>query len=93
MVEKRFPSPQLTNTKFNSVLDNCHDVVVSQIEVLSALTLTDKTRFEIDSRKKLIKELIGKVDDLTNELILSDDSDINSVIDEMDSLINSIKDY
>ena len=93
MIEKRFPAPQLTNTKFNAVLDNCKEVVESQIEILNALTPTDKTKYEIDSRKKLIKQLIGKVDDLTNELILSEENNIEEVIDEMDNLISSVKEY
>lgn len=93
MIEKRFPSPQMTNTKFNSVLDSCHDIVESQINILDSLILNDKNRYEFDSRKKLVKELISKVDDLTNELILSDDSDIVGVIEEVDNLINSVKDY
>lgn len=93
MIEKRFPAPQMTNTKFNAVLDNCKEVVESQIEILNALTLTEKTKYEITSRKKLIKQLISKVDDLTNELILSEENNIEEVIDDMDGLINSVKDY
>lgn len=93
MIERKFPSPQITNTKFNSVLDNCKDVVKSQIEILNALTPTEKTKYEISSRKKLIKQLISKVDDLTNELILSEENNIEEAIEEMDNLINSVNEY
>lgn len=93
MIERRFPAPQLTNAKFNSVLDSCKEVVESQVEILNAITPTDKTKYEIASRKKLIKQVISKVDDLTNELILSEESNLEDVIDEMDNLINSVKDY
>lgn len=93
MIERRFPAPQLTNTKFNTVLDNCKEIVESQIEILNALTPTEKTKYEIDSRKKLIKQIISKIDDLTNELILSEESNLEEVIDNMDELINSVKDY
>ena len=93
MIERRFPAPQMTNTKFNSVLDNCKEVVESQIEILNALTPTEKTKYEISSRKKLIKQLISKVDDLTNELILSEENNVEDVIEDMDDVINSIKDY
>lgn len=93
MIERRFPAPQMTNTKFNSVLDNCKEVVESQIKILNALTPTEKTKYEIASRKKLIKQLISKVDDLTNELILSEENNIEEVIEDMDNLINSVKDY
>lgn len=93
MIERRFPSPQMTNAKFNAVLDNCKNVVESQIEVLNALTPTEKTKYEIDSRKKLIKQLISKIDDLTNELILSEENNMEEVIEDMDSLINSVKEY
>ena len=93
MIERRFPAPQMTNTKFNAALDNCKDVVESQIEILNAITPTDKTKYEINSRKKLIKQVIGKVDDLTNELILSEESNLEEVIENMDNLINSVKEY
>ena len=93
MIEKKFPTPQLTNSKFNAVLDNCRNVVESQIEIINALTPTEKTKYEIDSRKKLIKQLISKVDDLTNELILSGENNIEEVIGDVDNLIISVKDY
>lgn len=93
MIEKKFPAPQLTNTKFNLVLDNCKEVVESQIEILNTITPTDKTKYEIASRKKLIKQVISKVDDLTNELILSEKSNLEDVIEEMDNLINSVQEY
>lgn len=93
MIEKKFPAPQMTNTKFNGILDECREVIESQVSILNSLTLTEKTASEIDSRKKLITQLIGKVDDLTNELILSEENNLEAVIDEMDTLINSVKDY
>jgi len=93
MIERKFPAPQITNSKFNGVLDNCKEVVESQVEILNTLTPTDKTKYEIDSRKKLIKQLISKVDDLTNELILSEETNIEDVINDMDNLITSVKDY
>lgn len=93
MIEKKFPAPQLTNSKFNAVLDNCRDVVESQIGILNALNPTEKTKNEINSRKKLIKKLIGKIDDLTNELILSEESNLEDVIGDVDNLINSVKYY
>ena len=57
------------------------------------LTPTEKTKPEIDSRKKLIKKLISKIDDLTKELILSEENNIEEVIDDMDKLIISVKYY
>lgn len=80
-------------TKLNGVLDNCKEVVESQIKSLNALTPTEKTKYEINSRKKLIKEIISKIDDLTNELILSEDSNLEDVIEQMDELIGSVKEY
>lgn len=93
MIEKKFPAPQMTNTKFNTVLDNCKEVVESQVEILNALTPTEKTKYEIESRKKLIKQVIGKIDDLTNELILSEESNLEDVVEDMDELIDSVKEY
>ena len=51
IIEKKFPAPQLTNSKFNGVLDNCREVIESQIEILNALTPTTRTIAEIESRK------------------------------------------
>lgn len=93
MIERKFPSPQITNTKFNSALNNCKEVVESQIEILNSITPTEKTKHEIDSRKKLIKQVISKIDDLTNELILSEESKLEEVIEDMDKLIGTVKDY
>lgn len=90
MIERKFPAPQLTNSKFNRVLDNCKEVVESQVAILNALTPTEKTKYEFESRKKLINQLISKLDDLTNELILSEDNDLENVIEDINNLINSV---
>ena len=93
MIERKFPAPQMTNTKFNAVIDECKKEVESQVLILNALTPTTKTKQEIASRKKLIKQLISKIDDLTNELILFEENNIEDIIDSMDELINSVKNY
>ena len=93
MIENKFPAPQLTNSKFNAILDNCRSVAESEIEIINALTPTERTKPEINSRKKLIKQLISKIDDLTNELILSEENGLEEVIDEMDNLIGTVKEY
>lgn len=53
---------------------------------------TDKSKYELNFRKELVRQLIGKVDDLSNELALSDDG-FEDVVSEMDDLIHSVKDY
>lgn len=93
MIERKFPAPQMTNTKFNAIIDECKKEVESQLAILNALTPTTKTKHEIASRKKLIKQLISKIDDLTNELILFEENNIEDIIDSMDELINSVKNY
>lgn len=93
MIEKRFPAPQITNSKFNEVLNNVKEVVKSQVEILNALTPTEKTKYKIESRENSIKQLISKIDDLTNELILSEKNNFEEVIEEVNSLINSVKEY
>lgn len=64
-----------------------------QVEILNALTPTEKTKYEIESRENSIKQLISKIDDLTNELILSEKNNFEEVIEEVNSLINSVKEY
>ena len=45
----------------------------------------------------IMKNITSKLDDLTNELVLtidkSDDEDINNLFDDMSNLIKSVSDY
>ncbi|MBR3139986.1 MAG: hypothetical protein IKF11_03855, partial [Methanobrevibacter sp.] len=56
-----------------------------------------KIENEIKSKISVLRQIISKLDDLTNELVLtmekSDDNEINNLFDDMSNLINSVNDY
>ena len=56
-----------------------------------------KIEEEIKSKITIMKNITSKLDDLTNELVLtidkSDDEDINNLFDDMSNLIKSVSDY
>ena len=61
---------------------------------------SDKIAEELKNKINVLQEIIGKMNDLQSELIISisnadDDGDeeIKNLIDEMNELINSVKDY
>ena len=49
------------------------------------------------SKIEVLKSIIQKIDDLSNELVLamdsSDDHDVDNLIGDMENLIKSVKDY
>lgn len=102
LIEKRFTPPQLTYTRFISVVDKSTDLFTKQSG--SALTMIDiateysaKIDSEIQSKITILTDIIDKLDDLTNELVItmddSDDEEINNLFDDMSDLIKSVKDY
>lgn len=102
MIEKRFEPPQLTYTRFIGGVDKSHELFFKQLE--SAYTIIDiadeyspRIEDELKSKIEILDSINDKMDDLINELIISDDvskkDDIDNVINEMDELIKSIKDY
>lgn len=102
LIEKRFPSPQITNTKFNSIIDECCEVFNQKTEVIATIVdstteYSSKIENEIKSNIDVLKEINNKLDNLTNELItaLSEEKneDVKDLLDEIDLLTESIKDY
>ena len=102
LIEKRFEPPQLTYSRFIGVVDKSTKMFNHQSD--SALTMINlandyspKIENEIKSKISVLRQIISKLDDLTNELVLtmekSDDNEINSLFDDMSNLINSVNDY
>lgn len=102
LIEKRFEPPQLTYNKFISSVDNA--LKLFEREAKSALYIinlssefTPRIEGELESKIHVMKTIISKMDDLTNELVLSlDDSkedDVHGLVQEMDELIESVNDY
>ena len=102
VIEKKFTPPQITYTRFISMVDKASEVFNRESEsALNILHLAteDSPRIdkELDSKIGIMESIIDKIDDLTNELILSMDSskdhDVDNLIDDMEGLISSVKDY
>ena len=102
LIEKRFAPPQITYTRFISIVDKAAEIFeresASALNILHLAT-EDSPRIdtEIDAKIATMVSIIDRMDDLTNELILSMDSskddDAENLIDDMENLISSVKDY
>lgn len=97
LVEKRFTPPQITYDKFISVIDKSTDVFNNEVEKtkeLINLNTNEKIDNEINGKIEILNSLIKKMEDLSKELILTDNSDDDDeVLSELDDLISVIKDY
>lgn len=102
LIEKRFAPPQITYTRFISIVDKATEVFDKEAESslnILHLATEESPRIdrEIEAKIGIMNSIIDKIDDLTNELIISMDSskeeDAKILIDDMEDLISSVKDY
>ena len=102
LIEKCFPAPQMTNTKFISMVDECsrifnQNVKSAMLIIESTNKYSDKLENQLKSEIEILKELNIKLDLLRDELLIvhseNDNPDADMLFDEMDNLIESIKDY
>ena len=104
MIEKRFSPTEMTYDKFMSTLRSCSNLFYEQVEsTLNIINFSSdnspKVEYEIKNRIDILKLIIEKVDELTNELVLnmgsldSDSDEIRYLVEDMEKLIKSVKDY
>ena len=102
LIEKRFQPPQMTYTRFISLVDKSKKMFDREADsALTILNLATEDSPRVDTEIKLkihiMKSIISKIDDLTNELVLtmdsSDDGDVDALIDDMEEGIGSLKNY
>ena len=104
MIGKRFSPSEITYDKFISSLKSCSNLFYEQSEsTLNIINLatdnTPKVEYEIKNRIDILKLIIEKVDELTNELVLnmssldSNSDEIRYLVEDMEKLIKSVKDY
>lgn len=102
LITKRFEPPQLTYTRFITGVDKSkelfnknHESAMTMIEL--AEEYSPRIASEVESKIDILKAIIEKMDNLTNELIINEDlskkEDVDNLIDQMDDLIDSVKDY
>lgn len=104
MIEKRFSPTEMTYGRFMSTLKSCSNLFYEQAEsavdiINFATDDSPKVEYEIKNRIDILKLIIEKVDELTNELVLnmssldSDSDEIRYLVADMEKLIKSVKDY
>ena len=92
----------MTYTRFIGVVDKSTKMFNTQVD--SAMTMINlaseyspKIENEVNSKIGIMEIIIDKLDDLTNELVLtmekSSDEDVNNLFEDMSDLINSVNDY
>ncbi|MBQ2654635.1 MAG: hypothetical protein IJF83_13865 [Methanobrevibacter sp.] len=102
LIEKRFEPPQLTYTRFITIVDKAAELFDKEADAANNildLASEDSPRIdkEISAKINILNSIIDKIEDLTNELVLSMDSskkeDVDNLIGDMEDLISSVKDY
>ena len=102
LIENRFEPPQLTYTRFIGGVDKSKKLFKKQYNsALTMINLADeyspRIASELESKINILKTIIEKIDDLTNELVLTEDiskkEDVDNLMSEMDDLIDSVKKY
>ena len=102
LIEKRFEPPQLTYTRFISGVDKSSELFKKHSDsAYTMINLADeyspRIAGEVETKIDILKSIIEKLDDLSNELILnnnlSNKDDVDNLINDMDNLIDSVKDY
>lgn len=102
LMEKKFAPPQITYNRFIAVIDKSTEIfnaAADDIENIISLATEDSPRIDAEIRSKfdILDSITNKMDDLTNELLISMDSahdeDVSDLVGDMENLIGSIKDY
>ena len=105
LLEKKFPSGQLSYYRFKEEVDSCRvsffkeaDAAENMIELSDEYS--QKIADELKNKVKTLQEIVGKMNDLQSELIISisngddgSDDEISNLINEMNDLIDSVKNY
>ncbi|MDR2623534.1 MAG: UvrD-helicase domain-containing protein [Methanobrevibacter sp.] len=106
LVEKRFPSPQITYDRFIESIDNSNEEFYAQIE--SALNIIDaapghtpKVKNKLKTSLNTLKSLLDKIDELAIDLAISSSNSgenpnpnkVETLLDDLTKLTESVKDY
>ena len=103
LIEKKFEPPQMSYDKFISIVDSSTAIFNNQsnsakLTMDSASEETYEITRELDSKIKVLKSIIDKLDDLIDEFVVNmekskENEEIHDLLDEMERLINSVKEY
>ena len=103
LIEKRFSSESMTYDRFTSAIYSSRGAFYNHLSSILSIIETSPDdnltlRKELEAKISVLKAIVGKVDELTNELIINlsqseVDDDVKNLLDDMGSLIDSVKDY
>lgn len=102
LIEKRFEPPQITYDRFISVVDSSTKLFEKQADAINSMIdlageESPRIDSEIESKMEVMKSLIKKITDLSNELVLnigkSDEGDVKNLLVDMEELIDSVREY
>lgn len=102
LISVKFAPPQLSYNRFMDVVEKCSKIFNEQYDaVFNIINFgdDDSTKAEnlINSKIGILKSLIDKLEDLSNELVInmskSNTDDVDGVLNDMSDLISSIDDY
>ena len=102
LIEKCFPAPQMTNSKFNHEVDQCsilfHQKFENTMMMIDSITrYSDKLENEIILNIESLNGINNKLNSLHDELLIniskSGDKDIENLLGDMVRLIDSVKYY
>ncbi len=105
LIEKKFPNGQLSYARFRGEVDNCRVNFYKEADAAENMIslsdeYSDKIADALKEKVNTLQEIIGKMNDLQSELIISisngdEDSnqEIEDLFNDMNQLIDSIKDY
>lgn len=104
LVEKLFNSDRLTYDRFMSAITKSNQLFTNQLKITKKMLELENrnnevVEIEIENKIKVLKTFIIKMENLTDELVISmssnkkDNDDINNLFRDMDDLIDSVKDY
>ncbi len=102
LVKKLFDSSEIKYMEFMSTINESNNVFYKNVEIsLDIIRLSSKAsvkiKEELDNKINLLTEIIGKLKNLIDEIIISlsdkDKSQVENLNKELNDLINSVKDY
>ena len=102
LITTKFNPPQITYTRFMSVVDNCSKIFNQHYNaVFNIINFGNddsaKIENEINAKIDILQSFIDKLDDLSNELVInmskSNTEDVDNALNDMENLISSINSY
>ena len=104
LINKRFSSSDITYERFMNVLKSSNTIFEKEsTAAVDIIRLSGHSSPNIlkavEEKTNVLKSIIAKVDELTEELILKsagnekDEQDLKGLVEDMEDLIDSVKDY